>query len=73
MSDTIPTGLPHRLLVALPNDGSSLIALGTDDYCEFNAHLRRLGHDPEQCLFGHAEPKAYELEIAWDRTVRIEA
>ncbi len=73
MNASIPEQLPQRLLVAIPDDGSPLIAIGTRDHCEFNEYLRRLGVDPEHCAIGHAEHSVYEIAVSWDRTVRIEA
>jgi len=71
MSTKIPEQLP-RLLIAFPDDGSPAMALATHDYCEFNAHLRREGLDPDHCTIGHAELAAAEFVVYWDRTVRVE-
>lgn len=69
----LPSALPARMLIAVPDDGSPPIALATMDRCRFYAHLERAGFDPEHCAIGTADFAGADFVIDWARTVHVDA
>jgi hypothetical protein len=68
----LPSALPARMLMAIPDDGSPPIVLATLDHCELKAHLMRAGIDPEHCAIGTAQFAGADFLIGWANNVHIE-